>query len=409
MPSKPLFRGGEEDESMDVRSTSPEHAGQSSGSRAKASSQRKGTPISRPDSNISASPDRALSESEMNVGEGAAADMLRQAAGEASSSTSASAAAPTSPPKSSLSSPKKSEASLRQEEESRDPSLLASLPVYLSSSLPASSRLSLFQYPTYPRGQPLPIPDSARSRGLSEAARWRPKANRVEVELPLDLRPVVYNMDKGQNMAMGAEHGGTFGKDSSAGSSAMGDDQRRVKVKREKEEPAKIKRLERTRLESSLVPNQTKYMVGVIRDGALHLTPLDSVLQLRPSMHYLDGLDVQARKEAKADRGEEDDSGGEGGGGAAGAAGKGNGSASAAAAKRSIVNVTSRSGEDTKQNIMRTQHEAEAESWIELAWKTEETSEAQKVFESQLFASTKTPLQCTTKMREFLPSGIEGE
>ncbi|CEH14055.1 RNA Polymerase C (III) 37 kDa subunit [Ceraceosorus bombacis] len=381
MPPKPLFRGGEEDESMDLRSTSPDPARQSSGSRAKASSQRKSTPISRPDSNISASPDRALSQT-----------------------------APTSPPKSSLSSPKKSEASLRQqEEESRDPSLLASLPVYLSSSLPPSSRLSLFQYPTYPRGQPLPIPDSARSRGLSEAARWRPKANRVEVELPLDLRPVVYNMDKGQNMAMGAEHGGTFGKDSSAGSSAMGDDQRRVKVKREKEDlPAKIKRLERTRLESSLVPNQTKYMVGVIRDGALHLTPLDSVLQLRPSMHYLDGLDVQARKEAKADRGEEDDSGAEGGGGG-GASGKVNGSASAAAAKRSIVNVTNRSGEDTKQNIMRTQHEAEAESWIELAWKTEETSEAQKVFESQLFASTKTPLQCTTKMREFLPSGIEGE
>lgn len=145
-----------------------------------------------------------------------------------------------------------------------DPNLLASLPVYLSASLPQTSRLSLFQYPTYPKDSPLPVPDSARSRGLREAARWRPKADRVEVELPLDVRQNVYNLEKGQEMAKGAEHGGSFGE-----KKVKKEPGSRRDREREKEKEKAPKRLEKTRLESQLVPNQTRYFVGVIRDGEL--------------------------------------------------------------------------------------------------------------------------------------------
>ena len=149
-----------------------------------------------------------------------------------------------------------------------DGNLLASLPVYFSTSLPSTSSLQIFQYPTYSRGAPLPVPSSARSRGLREAIRYRPKAKRVEVELPLDLRPAVYNLDKGQEMAKGAGAGGVIGQ------GQQGKAKREVKREFDADDDRSSsslrgapKRLEKTRLESSLIPHQTQYMVGVIRDS----------------------------------------------------------------------------------------------------------------------------------------------
>lgn len=150
-----------------------------------------------------------------------------------------------------------------------DHNLLASLPVYFSTSLPSTSSLQIFQYPNYKRDTPLPIPESAKSRGLREAMRYRPNARRVEVELPLDLRPSVYNLERGEEMAKGANVSGSIGHDTKAPTSSGG-----TKVKKEygvedtkSQKVGGSKRLEKTRLESTLVPHQTKYMIGVIRDS----------------------------------------------------------------------------------------------------------------------------------------------
>lgn len=140
-----------------------------------------------------------------------------------------------------------------------NPNLLASLPVYYSTSLPSTSSLQIFQYPTYAKGAPLPVPESARSRGHRQAIRYRSRAKRVEVELPLDLRTAVYNLDKGEEMGKAASVGGQIGPAPTT-----------VKVKKEygrDEERAAPKRLERTRLDSTLIPPQTQYMIGVIRDS----------------------------------------------------------------------------------------------------------------------------------------------
>lgn len=160
---------------------------------------------------------------------------------------------------------------------SGDHNLLASLPVYLSTSLPTTSSLQIFQYPNYNRNMPLPIPESARSRGLREAMRYRPKAKRVEMELPLDLRPTVYNLERGEEMAKGANVSGSIGQGTKPPPSTGG-----IKVKKEYEmEDTKStkgtgpKRLEKTRLESTLVPHQTKYMVGVIRDSEYYTNTMN--------------------------------------------------------------------------------------------------------------------------------------
>lgn len=144
--------------------------------------------------------------------------------------------------------------------------LLASLPVYYSASLPSSSTLQIFQYPTYPRGRPLPIPQIARERGVRPAMRARPRAKRVEVELPLDLRAPVYNAEKGEEYGQGAAAAG-----GPIGPGVPAKPERRVKSEfggmMAEPTPSKA-RLERTRLESSLMPHQTQYMIGVIRDSA---------------------------------------------------------------------------------------------------------------------------------------------
>lgn len=270
--------------------------------------------------------------------------------------------------------------STRQSTQGLDGDRIASLPVYLSDSLPATSTLHVMQYPTYPRGRPLPVPDSARSRGMSERLRFKPGSNHVEVELPLDMRPAVYNLDRGIDMAKGANPD-EDAEDEAAGSSSS----RRPKVKREPglsslahhHTPAVDKRLERTRLKSSLVPNQTNYLVGVVRDGALHLTPLHSILQLRPSMHYLDGLDDLADAEKRRVPS---------GGGGDGEEEEGGEAAAAAAPAKKVqnINVTIRGGPDgpgggrggagpmdSRDLLMAAQREAEAEKWVNLDWRNE--------------------------------------
>jgi DNA-directed RNA polymerase III subunit RPC5 len=312
--------------------------------------------------------------------------------------------------------------------------LLASLPVYMSNSLPSSSTLQVFQYPTYPKGRPLPFPQSARERGLQAAMRTRPNAKRVEIELPLDLRPGVYNTDRGEEFGEGAAAAGPIGpgpKGANAPSSAIKGGEKRVKSEfggyqsfsSPSADLANRKKLERTRLESLLMPHQTKYMLGVIRDKAVHLTPVDSVHQLRPSMHYIDALEALKRQQDKAaeeqNRAEEDDE----------EEARPNGASAQKARKTQSLNVSIRNdgssssgtrqganggpggggsgggaGGDSRDYLMQAEREAESERWIPLDWKMDERSdEARKTFDSHLFAVDKTTrLQCKTKPREYL-------
>lgn len=164
-----------------------------------------------------------------------------------------------------------------------DTELLASYPIYLSTSLPPSSQLHLLQYPTYPRKQPLQVPDSSRQRGLVRAIRWRPKAGWIHIELPLDLRRSVYDEERGREMAKGVPMaGGEIGiKNKGAGDSDADNEEGGPPLgRRKKKRPLQPKiednetmgldkKLERIRLESDVMPNMTRYCVGVMRDREL--------------------------------------------------------------------------------------------------------------------------------------------
>lgn len=305
--------------------------------------------------------------------------------------------------------------------------LVSSLPVYLNSSLADSSSLHVFQYPIYPRDRPLPVPASAAARGLKVSSRWRPKANRVEVELPLDVRAEVYNTDRGAEFGAGADV--LAHKQARADAAHEGSqDTASHRVKREDDAYAQRgpQKLEKMLLESSQVPNATQYMIGVIRDQALHLTKLKSIVQLRPSMNYLDAIDEAREAEKRRDRAalageaesEEDEEEliemeAPGPGSSRSRTKKDTKKPVAQtlsvalrgdpnAKKTGSMGPSSGTGSEARDHLMAAQREADAERWIDLEWKHDNTHESTQVFNNQLFAHSQAPLDCKTRPRDYL-------
>lgn len=242
-----------------------------------------------------------------------------------------------------------------------DDAPVASLPVYLASALPPGARLELFQYPLYARGRPLPVPASAAQRGQRITSRWRPRADRVELDMPLDMREAVYDQARGAEMGEGAARLGTIGT---------------PEIKQEHDAPPP--RLDRIRLESSTVPNMTRYMIGTVHNGALHLSPLHSVLQLRPSMQHVDAMHEAADAERRRDDDDE--------------------------RARGVVslNVAVRTdGSSGSADVLAAQREAEAERWINMAWADADSAEAQEG-RARLLASNTTPLYCASRAQDYL-------
>ncbi|CAE6504066.1 unnamed protein product [Rhizoctonia solani] len=166
------------------------------------------------------------------------------------------------------------------------------LPIYLSNSL--NQNLHIFQYPLLSR--PLEVPPSAALTGKRIKARHKPKAGRYEVHVPSDTREEVWNVERGRELgqARADEDAEEAGEESTKGKKRDYE-----REEREKEE----KRLGEIRLKSEKLENTGVYMLGVVRDGKLYLHPVHDVLQLRPSLTYLDSMS----KKQKRARGEDSD------------------------------------------------------------------------------------------------------
>lgn len=58
---------------------------------------------------------------------------------------------------------------------------------------------------------------------------------------------------------------------------------------------------------SKALSDTSRYAVGVMRDNSLHLSPITTVLAMRPSFSYLDQADKRGRQDRKDMAGEEGD------------------------------------------------------------------------------------------------------
>lgn len=182
-----------------------------------------------------------------------------------------------------------------------DDEIAYTLPVYMNQSM--SPNLNLFQYPLHHRAPQ--VSEWAAARGQSVTARMKEQVERFELEIPIDMRPEVWDEDKAEQLGFTAEDSGKKGKGRDEG---WGN---------------------KMRLRSEAVPEVTGYWAGVVHDGeyatrkeifglttkyfpgALHLHPVSRLQQLRPTLGYLDALEAQDRAEKERARrrenGEDDD------------------------------------------------------------------------------------------------------
>lgn len=129
--------------------------------------------------------------------------------------------------------------------ELEDDPIVSVLPIHISDAL--APNIHLHQYPLLTR--PLQVPPSAAQSGKKIHARLKPKAARLEVHVPVDTRPEVWNKDRGQELG-----------------------QARVTDDAEKDMGSKKSnnadpRLTEVRMRSEKIDSRGAYMLGIVRDG----------------------------------------------------------------------------------------------------------------------------------------------
>ena len=183
--------------------------------------------------------------------------------------------------------------------------LVSVIPVQFSNSL--QPNIQLHQFPLLTR--PLEIPPSAAASGKYIRARVKPKTKRLEVHVPVDTRPEVWNADRSKEL----------------GSARVEDDkeknQEQLKVKQREGEPA---RLSEVRMRSEQIPQTGVYVLGILREGVLlrlsyavlfasspatgrlHLHPISETHQFRPTLTYMD-MHLRKHRRSRGDDSDDDD------------------------------------------------------------------------------------------------------
>ena len=159
-----------------------------------------------------------------------------------------------------------------------------------------TDRLVLMQFPTYPRQQSL-----SHSNKLRKCqAQYKKASELYQIALPLDTRSITYAYERGLEYGVGSRNVEQQSKQTWQQSSVKkdigrtNDDYYKPSVQNSGgDRPLEHLIFEGRRL--PLVMSSAQYMVGRFRGTGdkreLHLTPLHSIVQFRPTNNHLDGLD----------------------------------------------------------------------------------------------------------------------
>ncbi|KIY45428.1 hypothetical protein FISHEDRAFT_49361 [Fistulina hepatica ATCC 64428] len=154
-----------------------------------------------------------------------------------------------------------------------DDPVVAVLPVRYSNHL--EPYVHIHQFPLLTR--PLQVPPRAKASGKRISARIKPEARRMELHVPVDTRPEVWN----------AERGAEFGV-------------ARIEDDKEKNQARPVEetdpRLTEVRMRSEEIPQKGVHILGVVRAGELHLHPISQTHQMRPTLTYLDLLSKKSKR-----------------------------------------------------------------------------------------------------------------
>ncbi|KAM3826524.1 DNA-directed RNA polymerase III subunit RPC5 isoform 1-T1 [Vipera latastei] len=150
-----------------------------------------------------------------------------------------------------------------------DDPIIQEIDVYLAKSL--SEKLYLFQYPIRPASM-------TYDEVTHLSAKIKPKQQKVELEMAIDTSNSNYCRSKGEQIALNVD--GTCTDETNTFSSKLMDKQ--------------------TFCSSQTTSNISRYAAAIYKRGELHLTPLNGILQMRPSFAYLDKADAKYREREAA-------------------------------------------------------------------------------------------------------------
>ncbi|KAJ7275246.1 DNA-directed RNA polymerase III subunit Rpc5 [Mycena haematopus] len=158
-----------------------------------------------------------------------------------------------------------------------DDEVVSRIPIRFSNAL--SPKLHIHQFPLLTR--PLQVPPSAAASGKRITARLKPGVRRLEIHVPSDTRPEVWNSDRGREL----------------GAARVDDDREKNQESKGKGREGDEPRLNQVRMRSEQIQQKGAHMLGIVREGQLHLHPISETHQLRPTLTY---LDVFSRKNKKS-------------------------------------------------------------------------------------------------------------
>ncbi|KAJ7225723.1 DNA-directed RNA polymerase III subunit Rpc5 [Mycena pura] len=166
-----------------------------------------------------------------------------------------------------------------------DDEVVSRIPIRFSNAL--SPKIQIHQFPLLTR--PLQPPPSATASGKRITARIKANVRRLEVHVPADTRPEVWNSQRGRDL----------------GAARLEDDREKNQESKGKGRETDEVRLSEVRMRSEQIQQKGVHMLGIVRDGQLHLHPISETHQLRPTLTY---LDVLSRKQKRSRGGAGSDS-----------------------------------------------------------------------------------------------------
>ena len=177
------------------------------------------------------------------------------------------------------------------------------MPIHYTNAL--ASNVAVLQFPLLTR--PLEVPPSAAASGKRIKARIKPNVRKLEVHVPADVRPEVWNKEQAAIL----------------GAARLEDDKEKNQESKVKQREGEQPRLSEVRMSSEEIPRAGTYMLGVVRNGTsspllfvlyliksqgrLSLHPIAEMHQLRPTLTYMDHLSRKKGGRGGDDSGSEDD------------------------------------------------------------------------------------------------------
>jgi DNA-directed RNA polymerase-3 subunit RPC5 len=140
-----------------------------------------------------------------------------------------------------------------------DDEVVGVMPIHYTNSL--APDVAVLQFPLLTR--PLEVPPSAAASGKRIRARIKPNVRKLEVHVPADIRPEVWNRERAAIL----------------GAARLGDDEEKNQESKIKQREGEQPRLSEVRLSSEEIPRAGTYMIGVVRNGMLFFTMVRTVLK----------------------------------------------------------------------------------------------------------------------------------